>query len=103
MKIISIADEHTNLMFNLIGIETINIDAKDTDAYIDKFDELLEKEEIGMIIITEQDLLRHKDYFKQVKMRQSPVVIEVPKLIGPLKEDYFETFIEDFIGLTMQQ
>ena len=99
MRIVSIADEHTNLMFNLIGIETIDIDAKDSDLYLEKMKELIDDEDIGMIIITEQDLLRHKDYFKTVKMRSNPVIIEVPKLIGPLKEDYFENFIEEFIGL----
>ena len=53
------------------------------------------------MIITEQDLLRHKKYFKKMKTRDKPIIVEVPKLSGPLKEDYFQEFIKKFIGLTI--
>ncbi len=101
MKIVAVTDEHMNLMFQLVGVETLTIKDPDPEVFEEKFEELFEQEDLGIIIITEQLLMRHRDFLKEFKMKDKPIIVEVPKLIGPLKEEYFENFIKKYIGLAV--
>ncbi|MHA1511391.1 MAG: V-type ATP synthase subunit F [Promethearchaeota archaeon] len=55
--------------------------------------------DIGLIIISEKFLIRFKDYFKTLKARKTPIIIEIPDIKGSLDFDYFQKFIQKYIGL----
>jgi len=99
MKIVSVGDEHLNLMFGLIGIEGYKITVSDKDELKEQFDEILKDKDIGLIIISEKFLIQFKDYFKTLKARKVPIIIEVPDIKGTLDFDYFQQFIQKYIGL----
>ncbi len=99
MKIVSVGDEHLNLMFGLIGITGIQITTDDEDEVKEQFNEILRDKDIGLIIMSEKFLIRFKDYFKTLKARKTPIIIEVPDIKDPLEFDYFQQFIQKYIGL----
>ena len=99
MKIISVGDEHLNLMFGLIGIKGIQITTDDEDEVKEQFNEILRDKDIGLIIISEKFLIRFKDYFKTLKARKTPIIIEVPDIKGSLDFDYFQKFIQKYVGI----
>lgn len=99
MKIVSVGDEHLNLMFGLIGITGYKITTNDEDELKEQFNEILRDKDIGLIIISEKFLIQFKDYFKTLKARKIPIIIEVPDIKGSLNFDYFQQFIQKYIGL----
>ena len=102
MKIICVSDEETNILFGLIGIQGYSIKADTLDVFKQKFEEILEDQEIGVIILSETYLLRYWDYLKIIKLRKRPLIIEVPDMKAPLQEDYFRQLIEHNLGLRMK-
>ena len=99
MKIVSVGDEHLNLMFGLIGITGYKITTNDEDELKAQFNEILRDKDIGLIIMSEKFLIRFKEYFKTLKAQKSPIIIEVPDIKGPLDFNYFQQFIQKYIGL----
>ncbi|MHA1585104.1 MAG: V-type ATP synthase subunit F [Promethearchaeota archaeon] len=102
MKIVCVSDEETNILFGLIGIQGLTIKADNLTTFKQKFEEILEDQEIGVIILSETYLLRYWDYFKVIKLRKSPLIIEVPDMKAPLEEKYFRQLIEHNLGLRMK-
>jgi vacuolar-type H+-ATPase subunit F/Vma7 len=101
MKILVVDNEDTNIMFQLLGIDSYEIKSNDPIKFQAEFDKILENTDIGLIIMNEKYLLRNKEYFKQVKNRKSPIIIEIPDLFSPLSHEYYKEFIETYIGLNM--
>lgn len=99
MKIISVAQEDANIMLGLIGIESYQIKSQESKKFKEEFDKILEDKEIGIILMNEKYLLRHQDYFKAKKSQKKPIIVEIPDLKGPFKEDYFKELIQRFIGV----
>jgi len=99
MKIVSVGDEHLTLMFGLIGITGYKITTDDSDEFKEQFDKILRDKDIGLIIMSEKFLIRFKDYFKTLKARKTPIIIEVPDIRGSLEFEYFQKFIQKYIGL----
>lgn len=99
MKIVSIGDENLNLMFGLIGISGYKVTTDDEDELKEQFNQILRDKDIGLILMSEKFLIRFKDYFKTLKARKSPIIIEVPDISGPLEFEYFQQFIQKYIGL----
>jgi len=99
MKIVSVGDEHLTLMFGLIGITGYEITTDDSDELKEQFDKILRDKDIGLIIISEKFLIRFKNYFKTLKARKTPIIIEIPDIKGSLDFDYFQKFIQKYIGL----
>jgi len=81
MKIVSVGDEHLTLMFGLIGITGYKITTNDENELEEQFDEILRDKDIGLIIISEKFLIRFKDYFKTLKARKTPIIIEIPEIL----------------------
>lgn len=81
MKIKVIGDEFSSLGFALSGVETVIV--QDKNSASEKFDEALEDEEIGIILITEKeaDLIRDK-VNKQKTEGEMPLVVEIPSRSG---------------------
>ncbi|QEE15871.1 V-type ATP synthase subunit F [Promethearchaeum syntrophicum] len=99
MKIVSVGDEHLNLMFSLIGITGFEITTEDEDELKEQFNEILRDKDIGLIIISEKFLIRFKGFFTSLKKQKSPIIIEVPDIKGTLDFNYFQQFIQKYIGL----
>jgi len=103
VEIYCISDEDTNLMFELIGIPSILIDESKGDDFISRFSELLRDESIGLVIMNEKYLVRYPEFFKEIKQRNYPIIIEIPDIKAPLSEGYFQHFIEQYIGLSAKE
>ena len=86
-------------MFGLIGITGYQITNDDEDEVKEQFNEILRDKDIGLIIISEKFLIQFKDYFKSLKAKKAPIIIEVPDIKGSLEFDYFQKFIQKYIGL----
>lgn len=99
MKIIAIIDEDANILFQLMGIETMILQADDLPSFRRDFDPLLQKPEIGIIIINEQYLIRFKEYFREIKTRKYPLIVEVPNFEKVLSQNYYENFIRNLLNL----
>ena len=99
MKIICVADEDTNLMFQLMGIESRYIDPNDDNIFLEEFSKLLKDKEIGLIITKEQYVITHKKFFKTIKSERLPLIVEIPDILNPLAEDYFENFIKKYLEI----
>ena len=101
MNIICAADEDTNLMFGLLGIEGYVLPENDPDEFMEEFDELLKNQEIDFIIMPEKYLIRHKSYFQQIKIQKRPIIVEIPDIKNPLTAEYFNHHIKQLIGLAI--
>ncbi len=99
MKIVSVAQEDTNIMLGLLGVQGYVISSQEPQIFQEEFDKILQDEEIGIILINEKYLLRHKSYFKKKKNQKLPIIVEIPDIKAPLNEDYFQELIEKFIGI----
>ena len=96
MKIVSVGDEQLTLMFGLIGITGYEITTDDEDELKEQFNEILRDKDIGLIIISEKFLIRFKNYFKTLKTRKTPIIIEFPDIKGPLEFDFFQIYMGAF-------
>lgn len=101
MNIICIADEDTNILFGLIGIEGYILPETDFKGFKAGFEEILANKSIDMIIINEKYLLRFSNYFKTIKAQKYPIIVEIPDIRAPLAADYFQDFISKYLGLSL--
>lgn len=99
MKIISVAQEETNIMLGLLGIKGYNLSDQKPQEFKEQFDELLKDETIGIILINEKYFLRNQEYFKKKKNKKHPIIVEIPDIKAPFKEEYYEDLIKKFIGI----
>ncbi|MHA1730070.1 MAG: V-type ATP synthase subunit F [Promethearchaeota archaeon] len=101
MKIIMFGDEESTIMFHLIGIEgIIHEREKDDINFKNRFQEVLNDPEVGIIIITERILINHKDFILPLKMqRRIPTIVEIPSMITELHEDYVHDVVKKYIGI----
>lgn len=99
MKIIAVVDEDANLLFQMLGIDTVMINADNLDSFRSEFDKLLQIHDLGVIIMNEQYLIRFKEYFRDIKSRKFPLIVEVPNFSKTLSQEYFETFIRNMLNL----
>jgi len=85
VKFFVIGDEDTVLGFSLAGADGIVV--HDATSARRALDETMEREEIGIIIITERVATMIRDevnaYFYQ---RAYPLIVEIPDRLGPLEE-----------------
>ena len=100
MNIVCIADEDTNIMFGLLGIQGFSIPEMEFSEFKVKFEELLNNKSIDMIIMNEKYLLRFKQYFRPIKTQKFPLIVEIPDIKAPLTSEYFNHFIRQYLGLS---
>lgn len=104
MKIVLFGDEESAIMFHLLGIQAVIHEDPDDPDFETKFDEILEDPDVGIIMITEQILIRHKDYILPIKMeRRSPIIVEIPEMITKFREDYVNEIVKKYIGISIKQ
>lgn len=103
MKVIVFGDEETVIMFHLIGVDGV-IHEQNDPHFDDKFNKLLEDPEIGIIIITEQILIKYKDYILPIKLqRRIPIIIEIPSILLKFHEDFVRDIVKKFIGIEITE
>jgi vacuolar-type H+-ATPase subunit F/Vma7 len=101
MKIISVADDETNVMFGLLGIQGFEIKAQNPKEFQTQFDQILQDEDIGVILLNEKYLIQYQNYFRKIKIQKSPLIVEIPDMKASFKDNYFQNLIEKFIGLAV--
>ncbi|WP_457557651.1 V-type ATP synthase subunit F [Candidatus Harpocratesius sp.] len=101
MNIICIADEDTNIMFGLIGIQGFTLPEMDFRKFKIEFEKILSNKSIDMIIMNEKYLLRFKNYFKGIKSQKFPIIVEIPDIKAPFSADYYNHFIKQYLGLSI--
>ncbi len=99
MKIVMFGDEESVNLFHLVGIEGI-IHLEDDGDFAEKFEDITEDPDVGIIIISERILIKHQNIIFPFKMqRRSPIVIEIPSIIPEFKEDYGQEIARKYIGI----
>lgn len=100
MKIFLISDNRDTMVgMRLAGIKGVVInDKKDAEKM---FDTLIEKKEVGIILISEKlaEGLRNKVNYVKQKMA-FPLIVEIPDRHGSIKsKDYITGYVRDSIGI----
>lgn len=100
MKMYLISDNRDTLVgMRLAGIKGIVVsDKKDAEK---AFDILINKKEVGILLITEKvaEYIRSKVNYVKQKMN-SPLIVEIPDRHGSTKnEDYITGYVRDSIGI----
>jgi len=99
MKIVMFGDEDSVNLFHLVGIEGI-IHGTDDSDFEDKFEALTNDPEIGIIIISERILIKHRKVIFPFKMqRRLPIIVEIPSIIPEFKENYGQEIARKYIGI----
>ena len=99
MKIVMFGDEDAVNLFHLVGIEGI-IHEEDDAGFEDKFEAITNNPEVGIIIISERLLIKHRDLIFPFKMqRRLPIVIEIPSIVPKYKDDYTQEIARKYIGI----
>lgn len=99
MKIVSVSDIDTNIMFQLMGIESYILNEDNFDSFKKDFEKILQIPDLGVILLNEQYLVRYQSYFKEIKMKRLPLIVEIPNIQGSLSQDYYENFIQKMLNL----
>ena len=96
MKIAALGDQETLTALRLVGI-------KDTCANKEKFNELIEDKEVGLILITEKMAEELSTQIHEVRLqRLFPVIVEIPDKGGPReKEDAIGKLIKRAVGVEL--
>lgn len=99
MKIAGLLDKDTAIGFKLAGIRDIYISNKDTQK---KWDEIIERDDIGIILITEKIANEIKTKLNDFRLRNTiPIILEIPDKNGRLIDhiDYISSLIKKAVGV----
>lgn len=100
MKIYLISDNRDTLVgMRLAGIKGIVVNDK---RNIEKaFDALINKKEVGILLLTEKVAEAIRDKVNYVKQKLTyPLIVEIPDRHGSIKdEDYITGYVRDSIGI----
>ena len=103
MKIIGIGDNDTIMALRLAGIKELYTPDGDEVSIWNK---IIEKEDIGIIIITENIADKIGNYIKDFRNRNTiPLIIEIPDKKGRKKDhiDYISHLIKKAVGVEVKK
>jgi V/A-type H+-transporting ATPase subunit F len=99
MKIIMFGDEESVNLLHLIGMDGI-IFEKDDGGFEEKFEEVTEDPDVGIIIISERLLVKYREIIYPFKMQKRlPIIVEIPSIMPEFKEDYTKELARKYIGI----
>ena len=99
-KIVCISDPETKILLNFMGINVLVVDHNDDKTFIDYINELLLDPDVGLIVINERMFVRNREFVLKVKLENvSPIIVEIPSLVGATKKDYTLQMLKEIIGL----
>jgi V/A-type H+-transporting ATPase subunit F len=99
MKIAGLLDKDTAIGFKLAGIRDIYISNKDNSK---KWDEIIDRDDIGIILITEKIANEIKTKLNDFRLRNTiPIILEIPDKNGRLIDhiDYISSLIKKAVGV----
>ena len=101
MKIVGLFDKDTATAFRLAGIKEIYIS---NDDAMKKFNEIIERNDIGLILINEKIAENIKTKLNEFRLRNTiPIVIEIPDKNGRIPDhiDYISGLIKKAVGVEL--
>jgi len=105
MNISAIVDQDTSMGLRLSGIKEIYI-PDDQNTHIKIWNHLIEKEDIGMILISEDIVEKLGKSLKEFRLRNTiPIVVEIPDKNGRKKEhiDFVSHLIKKAVGIEVNK
>ncbi len=103
MKIALVADRSTSSCFRLAGLSDISVvdDAKDAEK---RLEELLERPDVGIILITERLTDQVPGLAEKTVDRKRPLIISIPEMHGPavVKTDLIVELIRRKAGIEVK-
>ncbi len=94
-----LGDEDAVNLFHLVGIEGI-IHGEEDVGFEDKFEIITSNPDVGIIIISERLLIKHRDLIFPFKMqRRLPIIVEIPSIVPKYKENYSRDIARKYIGI----
>lgn len=99
MRIMLIGDEESSILFHLIGIES-EIAEENSDLFKKQIQKIIDNPSIGILLITENTFVRHKDIIIPLKMKmRQPIIVEIPDMMQKFKEEYINDIYSKSIGI----
>ncbi|GIM27459.1 V-type ATP synthase subunit F [Clostridium polyendosporum] len=89
---------------SFIGMRMAGIDGivlHDKEEILEKLNELTQREDLGIILITEKAASLLPEKIKKMKLKKgTPLIIEIPDRHGFFKDrDYIEGYVKEAVGL----
>ncbi len=97
MRIVVFGNEDETAGFSLAGVDTVEVDQK---SFVQKFQEIYEREDVGIIVITDRffDLFQ-KNFYEKMRKKAVPAVIFIPSFDGIHMKKSLKEFVADVIGV----
>ena len=99
MKMAAFCDSDTAVGFRLAGIQDIIVPNNNTK---DLWNKICEREDIGILFITEKIAEDIEKYLKQFRMNNdTPIIVEIPDKKGRIKDhvDFISQLIKKAVGV----
>ncbi|MBS3815693.1 MAG: V-type ATP synthase subunit F [Hadesarchaea archaeon] len=107
MKIASITDPDTSIGLKLAGVEETH-QTTDPDEAEELLEELLVKEDIGVIILSERLAQEMSQYLLEIEENQesvTPIIVEIPDKEGPIPEraEKIQKIVRRAVGIELKK
>ena len=98
MKLSALVDKDTAIGLRLSGLKDIYIAEEDASK---KWDEIIKRDDIGIIIITEKIAEEIKNRLYTFRMKKTiPIIVEIPDKYGKITHiDYISNLIKKAVGI----
>ena len=103
MKIAGLIDNDTAIGFRLAGLKELYITNGDTSK---KWDEIIERDDIGIIFITEKNAEEIKNKLNNFRLKNTlPIIVEIPDKNGRIisHTDYISSLIKKAVGVEINK
>lgn len=100
MSIFVVGDKHTLLGFGLVGVPGKVV--RDADQARSTLDELLARDDIELILITEDLTAQMRDKVDNLRLnRLHPVVVEIPASTGEVPDLPLRELVQQVVGIRL--
>ena len=103
MKLAAICDKDTAVGLRLAGVQELFIPDRDP---VKMLDQITEREDIGVVFITEKMAEDISKYLKDFRMQHdTPIIVEIPDKTGHLKDhiDFVSHLIKKAVGIDVSK
>ena len=103
MKLAALCDNDTAVGMRLAGVSELFIPNGDT---IDIWNQITEKEDIGILFVTEKIAEDLGKYLKDFRIRNNiPIIVEIPNKKGRIKDhvDFVSHLIKKAVGIEVKK
>jgi len=103
MKIAALCDKDTAVGLRLAGVHEIFISEGNPIKF---FDQIIEKNDIGILFITEKITKDISKYLKEFRLQnETPIIIEIPDKTGHVEDhiDFVSLLIKKAVGIDVSK